>query len=892
MPPLNKAGAREPSTLNSSQSMSLRLTMMLMSLLGYSIRAHSDALQSYEEHIKPMLKERCFACHGSLKQKGGLRLDTAMHIRERGAQEPLIDLKHPDQSILLQRLRTSDMEERMPPEGKAVDPAILERIEAWIAAGAPGPSLEEEESDPSDHWSFHPPVEATITTRGTHPIDALLQPIHEEHEVEPQAISPPLLLMRRLFLDLVGTLPEPEEIAEYVKEPTDQHYEKIVDRLLASPHYGERWGRHWMDIWRYSDWFGLGEQLRYSQKHIWHWRDWIVESLNEDKGYDQMILEMLAADELFPLDEDRLRATGFLARNYFLFNRTTWLDKTIEHTARAFVGLTLQCSKCHDHKYDPITAEDYYRFRAILEPHQIRTDALPGEIDLEKNGLSRAFDMHPDAATFIHVKGDEKNLDQSQPMSPSPPAFLGHIPFTIQPVSLPPSAHLPALKDHVLASLLQKARVALRDIHNRRETASTQTQEDNRAEAIRLLDLEWEAAQKKIPSLKAVHDAMVYRSAHTDGSDLETLDRLAAQTTWDYDSALLNWKLASKQWELEKTEAKDQPGVLKQIEALKKDLHNRNLSFQEHPLKYVALKASIKALESPAETEEERGKPYPDTSTGRRSALARWLIHPENPLTARVAVNHMWSRHFGIPLVDPVSDFGRRTPAPILQSILDHLAVTLVKHQWHMKPIHRLIVTSAAYKRSSASHGAHPQNLLKDPENQLLWRQHTKRMESQVIRDSLLKSAGLLDERMGGPSLEADKPHPRRSLYFRHSRDDQERFLGLFDDASILECYRRSESIIPQQALALSNSQLSMDAAMGIAHHLGWEEKNTPASEERFIERAFQTLLGWEPEEEERDLCRASLKAWKEDPPQNGQPNAGVSLIHSLMNHNDFITIR
>ena len=165
---------------------------------------------------------------------------------------------------------------------------------------------------------------------------------------------------------------------------------------------------------------------------------------------------------------------------------------------------------------------------------------------------------------------------------------------------------MPALKDHVLASLLQKARVALRDIHNRRETASTQTQEDNRAEAIRLLDLEWEAAQKKIPSLKAVHDAMVYRSAHPDGSDLETLDRLAAQTTWDYDSALLNWKLASKQWELEKTEAKDQPGVLKQIESLKKDLHNRNLSFQEHPLKYVALKASIKALESPAETEEER----------------------------------------------------------------------------------------------------------------------------------------------------------------------------------------------------------------------------------------------------------------------------------------------
>ena len=170
--------------------------------------------------------------------------------------------------------------------------------------------------------------------------------------------------------------------------------------------------------------------------------------------------------------------------------------------------------------------------------------------------------------------------------------------------------------------------------------------------------------------------------------------------------------------------------------------------------------------------------------------------------------------------------FWQTHPAPILQSILDHLAVTLVKHQWHMKPIHRLIVTSAAYKRSSASHGAHPQNLLKDPENQLLWKQHTKRMESQVIRDSLLKSAGLLDERMEAPVSRPTNRIPVEVSISAIQEMIRNVFLGLFDDASILECYRRSESIIPQQALALSNSQLSMDAAMGIAHHLGWEEKH------------------------------------------------------------------
>src|SRR5262249_7017966 len=234
-------------------------------------------------------------------------------------------------------------------------------------------------------------------------------------------------------------------------------YKKVVDRLLASKQYGERWGRHWMDIWRYSDWWGLGTEVRNSQKHIWHWRDWIIESLNADKGYDQMLREMLAADELYPNDLDRLRATGFLARSYFIFNRNSWLEEVVEHTSKGLLGLTLNCARCHDHKYDPLAQQDYYRFRAFFEPYQLRTDMLPGQPDFAKDGLPRAFDCNLDTPTYLFVRGDEKQPRTDRPLTPALPPLLCPTPPEIKPVSLPLEAHAPGLRPHVLAGHLEAA---------------------------------------------------------------------------------------------------------------------------------------------------------------------------------------------------------------------------------------------------------------------------------------------------------------------------------------------------------------------------------------------------------------------------------------------------
>ena len=298
----------------------------------------------YSEDIKPVLQERCYACHGALKQKAGLRLDTALNIRKGGKDGRVVTPGDPGKSELIARVLSGDPEERMPPEGAPLKPEEIESLKKWITDGAAVPEGEKPQADPGEHWAFQLPVKYPLNGQQGNPVDIILRQHRQKKALQRQSLAENSILIRRLYLDLIGLPPT------YTQLHDQRSWELIVDELLNNPQHGERWARHWMDVWRYSDWYGLDKQLRHSQKHIWHWRDWIVESLNVDKGYDRMLQEMLAADELAPTDSQALRATGFLARNYYLFNRTTWLDATIEHTAKAFVGLTLNCAKCHDHK--------------------------------------------------------------------------------------------------------------------------------------------------------------------------------------------------------------------------------------------------------------------------------------------------------------------------------------------------------------------------------------------------------------------------------------------------------------------------------------------------------------------------------------------------------------
>ncbi len=815
-----------------------------LALSGLLLAATGRAVE-YEKEIKPVLKARCYACHGALKQKAGLRLDTVAAIKSGGDNGDATKL-------LLERITTTDKHDQMPPEGEGSRLNALEvtLMKSWLAAGAPGPAAEQPEPDPRSHWAYQPPKPSGRS------LDSLITARLALKQLKPQPAAAPEVWLRRVYIDLTGLPPDAEEVEAFAADAarSDAIYGQTVDRLLASAQYGERWGRHFMDIWRYCDWYGLGAQLRHSQKHIWHWRDWIIESLNADKGYDEMIVQMLAADELAPEDRDNLRATGFLARSYYLFNRTTWLDETIEHTCRAFLGVTMQCVKCHDHKYDPIEQSEYYRMRAVFEPLHVRLDPWPGEPDLEKNGLPRVFDLHLDQPTYRHVRGDEKNEDKTRLMQPGIPAVLAFASFAPEKILLPAAATHPVTLPFVFSDHLHNAA---------REITDSSASHDGVA-----LHL----AQMRLHMLQAAYAADTRRN-----------DPVLVKTAAAAAAAYREAKAAANLAELLRTPAPagadKRKAHDKKIADARTALDKARQAVASPGSTYESIQASLKAQEGPDDKTSETVQSYPGTSTGRRLAFARWIADTRNPLTARVLVNHVWTRHFGASLVPDVGDFGRRCPEPLHRDVLDTLAADFMTHGWSLKRLHREMVLSDVYRRSSSNAGADARTLASDPDNLCYWRMNPRRLESQAVRDCLLSLAGTIDLAQGGPSLDPEKSGTsrRRSLYFTQNADIEHAFLATFDNANVLECYRRNESVVPQQALALTNSKLSSDCANALAASMQSLEDTA------FLERSFLTVLGRPPVAAELDAARTGLAAMGSE---------RSLFIQALLSHNDFVTLR
>lgn len=899
------------------------LVLAVIACLALALSARADESVDYVRQIKPILQSRCYACHGVLKQEAGLRLDTAA-LAVRGSENgPIVQPGTADESPLLKRISSNEESMRMPPEGEPLTAAQIALIRAWIAQGANGPADEQPERDPRDHWAFKTPVRPAAPAVASadwvqNPIDAFVAAERERRSLTPQPPADKRTWLRRVSLDLTGLPPTAHEQAAFLADDAPDAHARVVTRLLASPHYGERWGRHWMDIWRYSDWWGLGAEVRNSQKHIWHWRDWIVESLNADVGYDQMLREMLAADELYPNDLNRMRASGYLARQYFKFNRSTWLDETIEHTSKAFLGLTFNCAKCHDHKYDPIRQAEYYQLRAFFEPYQVRTDVVPGEADFELDGIPRAFDCNLEAPTFVHIRGDDRNPDKSRPIEPVLPALLAFGEFRIEPVQLPVDAHQPGLRPFVVDAYLNQAekriaaaRVALETARQQLAAAEAASAGGNKpadgampVEHARLAVVVAEkglvTADSQPPAIRA--RALADRAAlgmqgasPPTGSTAEETVHAAVRAERVVACAKADEDVSQAELNVLRAAADKKEETEKKL-AEARGVYETALKAIDAPGGApTPLIGALKAFESNLETEESRRKPYPATSTGRRSMLAGWLTDPRHPLAARVAVNHIWSRHFGRALVPTVFDFGRKGTPPTHPELLDWLAVELVESGWNMRHIHRLITTSSTYRLASSSAGAATENLAIDPENRYYWRSNPVRMEAQIVRDALLHLAGDLDLQVGGPSIPVgDEASRRRSMYFVHSHNEHQPFLSIFDDASVLECYRRVESIVPQQALALENSPLAATMAQRISQRIATD---TPgATDSDFIRQAFLSVLSAEPSAAEQAAASEALGALTEAAKRQNHPepvtHARVNLIHALLNHNDFITVR
>ena len=891
------------------------------------VRAESPALSGgqadpqlaiYSEKIRSLLAERCFSCHGGLKQEAGLRLDTVSLMLEGGESGGVVTQGDPDASLILERVSDPDPATRMPPEGEG-EPLSAEQlamVRDWIKAGCPAPADEKPEADPKSHWAFQPRVRPEVpavknTSWVRNPIDAFLAEAHEQAGVVPQPEPPRNVLIRRVSLDLIGLPPQPEELAALEADASADWYETLVEKLLADPRHGERWGRHWMDIWRYSDWWGLGDQLRYSQKHMWHYRDWIIESVNADLPYDEMIRQMLAADELYPDDPAKLRATGFLARNWFLFNRTPWMDETVEHVGKGLLGLTMNCSKCHDHKYDPVSQEDFYKMRAFFEPISVRLDVVPGEGDLEKDGIPRVYDGLLDTPTYLFVRGEDTKPDKTKPIEPGVPDVIAFKQLAIQPITLPEPAAEPERRPWVLDAHLATARRSVESA----EAAVAKESTPVTQQAVAVAKAELAAVEKRADATRAAWAAADSASASEATPETDPLRRQAAELAKaavraERELAVAKaWgkvaEIAAKVAKVaqEKKEATSVAPLEKELAKARESLEKAVQAVGEADEKFTPL---VGAKWTPTRfknsTADDPSVPFPTTSTGRRRALAEWIVDPRNPLAARVAVNHIWMRHIGKPLVSTVFDFGRKGNAPTNPKLLDWLASELAEgpaggKPWRMKHLHRLIVTSAAYRMGSTTVGAEASPKA-DPDNQFLWRREPIRLESQVVRDCILALAGTLDSTMGGPSVPAAQQSNsrRRSLYFWHSDIDRNLFLTMFDDATVKECYRRDQSIVPQQALALSNAAIVHDSAATIAERIisAGTAAGAGMSDEAFLDRAFVMLLDRRPSADERAACSAAIGKWRAlgKPAGAGADPALVHMVWALLNHNDFVTLR
>jgi hypothetical protein len=777
-----------------------------------------------------------------------------------------------------------------------------------------------------EHWGVQPVVRPAVGELARSgwaggPIDFFVGAQQEARGLVPRPDAAPAVLLRRATLDVTGLPPTPDELHAFLDDESPDAYERVVDRLLASPHYGERWGRHWMDVWRYSDWAGWtgGKQIRDSQPHIWRWRDWIVESLNEDKPYDRMVTEMLAADELSPTDADALRATGFLARNYKMLSRETWMQDTVNHTMQAFLGLTIGCARCHDHMYDEIAQEEYYRLRAIFEPYQVRLDRVPSEPDTTKDGLARVYDADLQVSTYLLRKGDDRDPDKDHPLAPGVLALLGDLGFETTPIELPPEAYYPALAPHVQRQLVEDAEAELKQAD-----AALKKANEELAAAAKTADAALDAGTADAARLKA---SLAERIATAAKLRLESVKaRIAADNT-KYASpppaGASDLAIAASRAEREATFAQANVDVAKAelkrasaAIALKPDDDKlkQALAEADKALAEASQKrdAADKARQEQSAEYSPLGKVYPKESTGRRAALARWITDPKNPLMPRVAANQIWMRHFGRPLVPTVLDFGVNGQPPTHPELLDWLAAEFSfdsQAPWSMKRLHRQILTSRTYRIASTPD---EQNLASDPDNVWLWRMNSRRMEAELVRDGILSVTGKLDLTFGGPDIDyaLGLAVNRRSLYFRHAQEKQMEFLKLFDCAAVTECYQRKESVVPQQALALANSELTLVQARIIARELAEQAAGDNAA---FVTAAFERVLSRSPTADEIALSSKFLDeqslaltaageqklttagAAADDPQSpSAQPDlrARENLVHVLLNHNDFLTIR
>ena len=699
----------------------------------------------------------------------------------------------------------------MPPTGRLSDEAVA-AIGDWINRGAPVATTSQIADidwgafGEEDLWAFRP-VRKTDAPEG---VDGFLGRGLAEAGLTPAPRADRQTLIRRATIDLTGLPPTPEQVKEFVADPADDRaaFGRVVDRLLASPRYGERWGRHWLDVTRYADTAGFSND--YERPNAWRYRDYVIRSFNNDKPYDRFVLEQLAGDELFPGDPEAVLATGFLrmgpwehtGMSVTAVTRQHWLDDVTHSTATAFLGLTLGCAKCHDHKFDPIPTRDYYRMQAAFATTAFARRPLPFLPEEASGGLDGGRNRTEGLIAQLERKRDHYAAISRR-----------HL---MEKFGVSRFEDVPEVSRKLDAGLTDEEMWARRIVNKHLS---------HHAESIKRYE----------PLAFSVTSGLV-----EEWNDIGPGGAGSYMKKPDYENVAMHVLVGGS---LESPGEPVAPAVLSAIER-----------YSGYPAPEM-----------------------PETTSGRRAALARWIADPRNPLTARVMANRIWQYHFGRGLARNANNFGKMGAKPTHAGLLDWLASRFVEEGWSVKALHRIIMSSEAYQRASHAPQAAQE---RDPENSLLSHFTPRRVEAEVLRDSMLAVSGELSLSAGGPGTSpqisrdaAEQPRftqgglrppyyeegrrkdrNRRSVYSFQQRSLIDPMIEVLNGAPVdFSCERRDSTTVPTQAFALFNGELSYDLGLAFAIRL---RKET----DRVVDRAFELAYGRSPSEEERELAERHVE--------------------------------
>jgi mono/diheme cytochrome c family protein len=860
--------------------------------VGALSKEAAEQRERFQKEILPIFTERCVQCHGAGKPMASLDLRTLASLLNGSKSGPVLAEGKSDSSVLVRKV----VSHAMPPPGagRLLSADEVRVLREWIDRGHLFDGLETTSSidrpftdaeappitsEQRAFWSFRKPLAAAAPkvrgqARVRTPIDSFVLAKLEAQGFNYSADAPNLTLMRRAYFDLIGLPPTPDEIHQFMADVKPGAYERLIDRLLASPHYGERWCRHWLDAVGYVDTTGKDFDANKAElaEGMWRYRDYVIKSIDEDKPWDKFLQEQIAGDEMVdwqsekhysPETIEKLTATGYM-RN--VLDNTTEditnlpteryeaLFKLVEKVSASTLGLTVGCARCHTHKFDPIPQRDYYRFLALFTSSYNRADWLKPQ----------------DRYLWAASKDDKAEIE--------------HYNAEIDKSETGPKTQLAALRKPYEKRLLDEKLKMLPDAIREDARQALETPADKRDDVQKYL------FKKFGKSLELSDDEVKHAMSSADKATAEKLE--AQVNTWE-----------GYRRKLDKLQALWDVGKAPTIRLLQR-------GSVESPGPRVTpgfpevLSVSGKADATPPK--ETAGK-----TAGYRLAFAEWLTSRENPLTARVIVNRLWQQHFGTGIVATPDNFGKMGAPPVNQPLLDWLAVDFMEHGWSAKRLHRMIMLSTTYRQSSRqgteAWAAKAKEV--DPENRLLWRMNLRRLDAETMRDAVIATAGKLDESIGGPAIPLNMQPDglevvtdpagqwRRSVYLTARRTYPLNFLSVFDYPIIdTSCTRRTPSATPLQSLTMMNDKFILDNAARTAERVQkMAGQDAPAA--RKIEDAYLLTFQRKPSTTEVEMGEEYLKEQQgiylnaNETPQDAGRHAFESLTQMLLSSNEFLYV-